>query len=258
MNVFDILDFKLKSPHLNEGCLWNPYTPVSTYDPSTDDTVVEWLKADGTIYAKNTGDPGTQCVNNDLIGVWKKSKGYDALPYGDYPTFKSNFLNSKPVVFFDNAGAPGPMQVASLAVSQPTAYWIVAKSQTATGAAFLFDGTNSRQVFLISLDSTYKWDAFAGAEAFTGSADTGWHIFYITFNDNGSSHLSSVTLDNGTVTYNLTTGSSSLDGLFLCRSNISGTTPGWYIAEIIIQNAIPNSGAIAAIRNYLNGRWAIY
>lgn len=216
----------------------------TSYSPSTDGSVIQWLKADAMNLA-----------NNDPVSVWTNSIGLDATGAAP-PTYKTAQKNGLPAVLFYNDGQNHYLATSNFseALTQPFTVWVVFQLVESSPGdyIFVFDGVNSgnRAAFLRD-GGTDKFDIFSGIEFKTGTPDTNWHIAKCVFN--GAS--SSLTIDNGSPATG-DAGSQSLDALLLGINQSLSLNPRVMIGEVIIQNTLPADSS--GVFSYLNGRWAIY
>lgn len=95
------------------------------------------------------------------------------------PIYKTNIVNSLPVVRFD--GSNDRMSTATFtAIAQPVTVFCVAKSSALTGAQY-FDTTNRP---LFGTNATPRHTLYAGSSILTSAAaaDTDWHVYSCIFN----------------------------------------------------------------------------
>lgn len=143
-----------------------------------------WYKAD-QITGLNDADPVTTWT--DLGALLKNLTQSTA---GNKPSYRTNVINSLPVVRFD--GTDDRMSTASFtSVPQPTTFFVVVKSNNLSKDRY-FD-TAGRQLFG---NDTTGYELYAGSTLLTGGTrDTSWHVFTIIFNG-----ASSIARKDGTST----------------------------------------------------------
>lgn len=130
-----------------------------------------WYKADQI----------TGLVDADPVTTWTDLgallKDLTQVTAGNKPSYRTNVVNSLPVVRFD--GTDDRMATASFtSVPQPTTFFIVVKSNNASKDRY-FDSAG-RQLFG---NDTSGYEMYAGSSLLTGGTrDTSWHVFTIIFN----------------------------------------------------------------------------
>jgi hypothetical protein len=224
----------------------------SPYNPATDSSVVEWLKADAI----------TGVSNGTSFSIWPHSIGNDAIKpsAASQPTYSTGQQNKLPAVQFA-AGSPNQaMTISGFGVlSQPYSVWVVYKFYTlnAGGNQLIFDGlVSNNRTILENLKNDNRIGAFAGGTALDTSQvfdSTSYHTAYLTFNGASSTYAfdgASSTTFTGNI------GTLSMSGLTL-GDKFDFSLPGdCYIGELLVQNAIPSNPA--SIFTYFRNRWATY
>lgn len=223
----------------------------ASYNPATDGTVVEWLKADAPVYTTGT----TQATNGQNAATWVASTGTNLLQATaiNQPLFNTAVQNGLPAIVDDGSGAAKWMASSATAfgtLGQPYTVWIVMKTITTSGNPVFFDGISSsnRAVFY---GNGGNWDMFAGTDTNGGAQDTSWHIFCLIYN--GAS--SSITIDGGAPT-TVNPGANSFVGLTINTLFDNSLRGSGQYGEIIIQNTTP--GNKAGTLAYLRARWATF
>ncbi len=227
---------------------YTPYTyphPLASgaapYSPTTDTTVVEWLKADTLALA-----------NNAPVATWTASKGINLTQASGaaQPTFK-NAQNGLPVIHTD--GISQYMQSANFspAIVQPNQIFIVFKLYT-TGDQYFFSETSAGQPYQALITSSGQWEAIAPSNQLFGAVNTNWNIMMVQFNGAQSQYR----INNGALTtMSGTPGTNAKSDMALGAGvNVNGFPQGFSqmdVGEIIIRNG---TGDIVPVFNYLQ-RW---
>lgn len=212
----------------------------SGYNPASDASVVEWLKADAI----------TGLSDGATIATWQHSTGNDATSAaGSRPVYHTAVKNGLPAAQFSGTEFFTVQTFGTIA--QPDAVWIVYRFTALTSTKVLYDGTNSagRQSAFWSGSSGFI-AGFAGSTVATSNAGdtTTWHVLYIKFN--GAS--SQWSIDNSApATFN--PGANSLIGLILGANQPGTPTMVGYIGEVLVQNSAPAN--VSAVFAYFKGRW---
>lgn len=210
------------------------------YNPATDSSVVEWLKADGI----------TGLTDGQLVTTWQHTTGQDATgAVGFKPTYHTNIKNGLPAVLWNNAQFLTTASFGTL--TQPYAVWVVFKCSDNAATYFLTDGTtaNRAATFLDQANSAFA--AYAGSTADVTAQDANWHILYVLFNGASSKWA----IDGG-AQQTINTGTNTFDGITLGGNQAQTLSLNGYIGEVIVQNATPAN--VPSIFTYLDARWAVY
>ena len=214
-----------------------------SYNPATDSTVVEWLKAD--VLSQGNGSS---------VLDWTASKGLDATNVAPAfaPLFLTPFKNGLPVIAFTNLSSQVYLTTTAdmATLSQPYAVGIVFKLQStpAYSTAF-YDGMDSTHRALNGYDTaTSQFFGYSGLVADYKAADTLWHTAIIIYN--GAS--SQVAIDGGAPS-TINPGSNQLIGLCVGSDQTLGHGGICYLGELIVWNASPAN--LSSVYSYFTGRW---
>lgn len=214
-----------------------------SYNPATDASVVEWLKADSLSQSDGSS-----------VFDWTASTGLDAtnVSVAFAPLFHTNFKNGLPVIAFTNTSSQVYLTTTAdmATLSQPYAIWVVFKYQSLPAfPAYLYDGMDSTHRAANGFDSgTTQLFAYSGTVADYQAADTKWHTAYILYN--GAS--SKAAIDGGAQS-TISIGANQLIGLCVGSDEALAHGGICYIGELIVQNATPAN--VPSIFTYFTGRW---
>jgi hypothetical protein len=203
--------------------------------------------------------------DNDAVSSWADSGGSLGLAAtqatsGNRPVYKTNIQNGLPVVRFD--GTDDYLQTATFGSdqAQPTTWFVVTKN-TATDSTqrHVIDGSHAtgtkRQAIGRRNSSGNKWFVWAATFLLNGADDTNWNIFTAILNGASSSHqVNAATAANGNA------GTQVLNGITIGANNVSPFSNCWTgdVGEVLLYSGSLSSGDQTSVRNYLNGRWAVY
>jgi hypothetical protein len=195
-------------------------------------------------------------VDGQLVGIWPDSSGHahDATQTGSArPTFKTNILNSKPVVRFTSAGLSGLNIASPFASGLPWCAFAVMKPATPTSALFAISGTGFSATAIEDISGNFYFQEGINYHGFVNTFAGGFHIFATLV----ISTASYCFVDGTDIP--LTLGGPSTAGNFSCigwRSADSAHSNG-DIAELLFYN-VPLLGAdILNISTYLGAKYAI-
>ena len=215
-----------------------PVASSGAYNPGTDASVVEWLKADAISGA----------TDGSKFGTWQHSAGNDALMTLSLlqPVYHINFKNGLPVVAFTNSTSAVFMTNTLSSLTQPFAVWLVFKFTSMTPQPVL-DGVGSSSRAVILYDTGPVFSAYSTQFADMSSLDNNWHQLYVLFNGSSSKWA----MDGGSQT-TFNPGAGAFIGFTLGNNNNSVNAATSIVGELIIQNVAPAN--VPAIFTYLN-RW---
>jgi hypothetical protein len=219
---------------------------VSSYDPSTDPSVVEWLKADAL--SLTDGAP---------IVIWPASKGNDLIQVTvtARPIFKTNILNGRPIVRTDGTQQWMASDDFLSAVAQPDQIFVVFRTFTTSSSDYILSSSTIDTVQGIAIFPGNTFDFFAGIDQSMGASDTNWHILCVEVNGASSRY----SFNGGAFsTMSGSPGTESLSNLEIgggvgAIGNPSSLSRSDY-AEIIIRSGHRD---VTPVENYLNTKWAI-
>lgn len=236
----------------NKGAVSGRTTPAFSPFSIVGSTVTNWYKADSGV--TNTGD------NTNATAWADNSTLADNLTVttGNTPKYYTNIQNSLPAVLFDGAGEMGGGLRS--AVEQPQTWFIVFKPTSwGTGTyqvlfAGNFSGCYSYQQFYKNTgDATTT--LFALNASVAGDSLSSNNTYLETGVINGAT--SSTTINAGT-THTGSVGSYNT-GIYTRMASDGGCCYyAGYIMEVLIYHGALTPTDIAAVKSYLNGRWAIY
>lgn len=216
-----------------------------SYDPATDSSVVEWLKADAITGASD----GAQ------FGTWQHSKGQDATQATTAlkPVYLAAFQNGLPVVAFTNRVTGSAMATATFGtLTQP--YWVMYSFQHyALGPSFAFDGISTPEraaEYFSSGDGTDH--GYAGNDVSLFTPDLNKHILYVLYNGASSKWA----IDGGALN-TWSCGTDTLTGITLGNKyDQTYTYSDLFLGEKVVGTGTPSD--VPAKFTYFNGRWAVF
>lgn len=199
-----------------------------------------WWKADA-ITGKSDGDSITQ---------WDDSSGLAHHLTGGSPLYKTNILNSLPVVRFDGTD---DTLTAAFAETQPTTrFWVVRFRSAYPPDREVSDGNNSLTC-LLGRRSATQIDAYSGASISISTTPESPHIYSCVYN--GAS--SSLRVDGGTAVTGTVGGSEDTGGVQLAARGDSTTFADIDVAEVIDYGDAKNDADVLSIVDYLNTKWFV-
>ena len=211
-----------------------------SYNPASDPSVVEWLRASVSTAANNT-----------TTNHWPALIGTDMYSSSQGPVYVANAGSSRPAFKFNALGA-ATTNATFGTIAQPFTIWINCQFVNASNFNFAFDGITStnRAVLLLDFSLPYYYpyyQLFSTSSIDSASVcDYGWHVIECVFN--GASTYCK--LDNTTIiSGNL--GSSAITGLTLASQYTFLHPADVLISDIIVQNTTPSNEA--GTYTYLSG-----
>lgn len=218
------------------------------YDPASDASVVEWLRAD--TLGLSHGDSMTN---------WPAAIGGDASEVTNIynlPSFLTNQINGLPAVSWNTGGSPVEFKLQFPApITQPLRVWVVGKlGNTDTAWQPLFDGYGAGEVaFGKTSGNIWVLSGNTSDQPLGAASDDNWHIFEVVAD--GAS--SKVVIDGTTYTVPSSPGSNGMTGL-----SLNGYEDALYsfalitVAEIIVQSDL--SRPESDVNSYLRSKYATY
>lgn len=234
-----------------------------------------WLDAadSSTLFTNADCATGGTPANNATIGCWKDKSGYGRNAVsGVAPTYKTNIINSLPVIRFNGSSTylEAPTSVLnsmSLYNASGTTAFIVAKDTTVKASSVISQypdvGNPRYNIHLPYADGTAYWDF--GNISGGGRISTAWGgsvgtAYVWTFNANGTT--SQNIWRNGT---NIATNASANTPSFGTSYNFeigtaSRAAGAWYdgdIGEIILYNTAVSDNDRISTQRYLGAKWGV-
>ena len=196
----------------------------------------------------------TPAVNDATVQQWNDQSGSanhrTQGTAGNRPTFKTNILNSQPILRFDGAGGGSDTLAGSMSsVAQPCTVALVLKQNAAANQVPAGGGT---QAFL------YDWSASAGklnagADVSFSVVPTDWNI--IVYRLDGAS--SAVFVNKTKTTGN--PGTNALGTNFTVGAwGSSGFEYAGDIAAVVVEDTALNDAGCEALSDELNAIYAVY
>ncbi len=241
---------------------------VSTGDPNTKGLIVK-----GNTYSPSGTDPsaitGLQCwfkadsitglSDSDPITTWTDSSGNSRnatqAVSGKRPLYKTNIINSQPVVHFD--GVDDFLQTAGFTLAQPETVFIVIKELSVHDAvSYVFDGINGTDD-MVGYFPGGKFRMYAGLNGPVSDAVVGltnFQIFICTYNGAASNLW-----QNGTLSVNspANAGTRTPGGLTIGNSANGSWPEESYIAEIGVYNKTLSTVERQGLESYLAVKYGI-
>jgi hypothetical protein len=228
--------------------VWYTGTSAAAFSPADVTGLKVWLKADAI----------TGKVNADPISQWDDSSGTGnhvvQATGGNQPTYRTNVVNSLPVVRFD--GSDDFLEVAALAAAIPVPYVVFCVGKISTDKDFnRFYGESGGSANLgLDADNTGQVYIYNGSVSqIAASNGAAFHIYTVKWN--GASSTAGV--DTATLgAENPGTTDSQLDGLRV-GMNGGGTPLAGDIAEILVYDNVISAGNTTNVVAYLGTKYGI-
>lgn len=227
----------------NDGGLTNPanlsYEAVAPFSPLDIAGCTVWMNADDI-----------SAVNGEVLTAWSDSSGngHDMAITAPDVTFRTNVLNGKPVVRF---GPPtyGGAYIASILLSQPTTWFVVAKGTSKP--SYLVFSFSDQGVYL---DASGYAGIFAGSSALDSVDLSGaFHIYEaIISGSNGTLYV------DGTFKFGPSAvGANGPNGVEYIMGDGVGSGSQGDIAEIILYNSALGATDRENVEDYLKAKYGI-
>lgn len=204
-----------------------------------------WFKADAI----------TGLVDADAIDTWPDSSGnarnLTPLNNAYRPTWETGEKNGLPVARFD--GTNDHLVTAAFTLNQPATYFFVVKMLASGGYRTLADGNTVNSVTHWNSNGGAKWQQYAGAFGAQQTVDT-TNYFIVTSVVNGASSEMYV---NGGAAATGNAGANNAAG-FALGGRALGENAQMDVGEVLVFPSALGSTDRAAVRDYLNARWAVY
>jgi len=189
--------------------------------------------------------------DGDSVSTWgdETGNGHD-LTAGTAATYKTDVINSNPVVRFD--GADDFLDVAFSSLSQPNHIFIVFQLLSSSGSDFdrMHDSENANGHIWES-DSSGNWRMWSGDGVVGSEADTNPHIASQLYNETNSTLRIDGSQDgSGDV------GSNPLDGFRVGADADGENHANVDVGEILIYPQ-DKSAVDSEVENYLSDKWGI-
>lgn len=222
-----------------------PFTPTDVSD------LQFWFDADAI----------TGLSDTDPVAQWDDESGnarHATQATGTaQPTYRTNVLNSLPVVRFD--GGDFLRYVTTISFAQPNTVFAVAK-RTGTGTRqYVFDGgeggAGTGERHLLALYNTNNAQMWAGAWLDGGASDTAWHLFRLHYNGGSSTfHRDGSSAASGNA------GTHAFEnGINIGAGRTSGNPDklDGDVAEILVYSRTLTAQEISDVEGYLTSKWGL-